>query len=357
MSAALWAAGLQPVAASDSGQGIVPAVKPDWSGVTKIYSADKGVRLEALTQARPDLLIDAVQPDGTLQVASRLAEITETAPVVGLGMCRPIETIAGTADKLIHSLGADLTDIAAKTGYTRASATLKTAVNANPDLSVGFVFGIEARRSVGRTFPPYRRTSWCGRSPTRCRTTPCGSAPPTSARAGSGSRTWPPGTRTAGRTSRCCSTGSPAMCTARGRKSARRPVPDHPQLPHVLQHPFPRPTLDYPMLISSPAKASRPRRLLTAVAATAMALALAACGSSSSSTTSSGGTVATRAVATAHGKVSVPAHPLRIVSVHSWATESPFDLGIEPVGVENSGENTWSARRTSCRAPTRTPSA
>ena len=73
------------------------------------------------------------------------------------------------------------------------------------------------------------------------------------------------------------------------------------------------------MLIPSPAEESRPRRLLTAVAATAMAmaLALAACGSSSSSTTSSGGTAATRAVATAHGKVSVPAHPLRIVSVHS----------------------------------------
>ncbi|MFJ8059199.1 ABC transporter substrate-binding protein [Streptomyces sp. NPDC096142] len=85
--------------------------------------------------------------------------------------------------------------------------------------------------------------------------------------------------------------------------------------------------------------AFRPRRLLTAVAATAMALALAACGSSSaSSTTASGGKATTRTVATAHGKVAVPTHPLRIVSVHSWATESLYDLGLKPVGVENGGE-------------------
>ncbi|WP_328685746.1 ABC transporter substrate-binding protein [Streptomyces sp. NBC_00343] len=55
------------------------------------------------------------------------------------------------------------------------------------------------------------------------------------------------------------------------------------------------------MLTSSPARASGPRRLLTAVAATAMALTLAACGSSSAST-SSGGTATARTVATAHGK-------------------------------------------------------
>ncbi|MFJ2158510.1 ABC transporter substrate-binding protein [Streptomyces sp. NPDC087856] len=91
---------------------------------------------------------------------------------------------------------------------------------------------------------------------------------------------------------------------------------------------------------SSPlAGAFRPRRLLTAVAATAMALALAACGSSSSSsTTAASGKATTRTVATAHGQVSVPTHPLRIVSVHSWATESLFDLGLKPVGVENGGE-------------------
>lgn len=47
--------------------------------------------LEALAEARPDLLIDAVQPEGTLHVASQLAEI---APVVGLNLYRPIETIA-----------------------------------------------------------------------------------------------------------------------------------------------------------------------------------------------------------------------------------------------------------------------
>ncbi|WP_329556741.1 ABC transporter substrate-binding protein [Streptomyces sp. NBC_00696] len=148
VGAALWASGLQPVAATDSGQGIVPAVRPDWSGVAKIYSADKGVRLEALAQARPDLLIDAVQPDGTLQVASQLPEISKIAPVVGLSMYRPIETIASTADRLTHSLGVDLTDTAAKAGYLRAQAELKTALDANPDLRVGFVFGID-KNTVG----------------------------------------------------------------------------------------------------------------------------------------------------------------------------------------------------------------
>ncbi|MFJ9376537.1 ABC transporter substrate-binding protein [Streptomyces sp. NPDC101455] len=148
VGAALWAAGLRPVAASDSGQGIVPAVKPDWSGVTKIHSADKGVRLEALAQARPDLLVDAVQPDGTLQVASQLPEIGKIAPVVGLSMYRPIETIAATADRLTHSLGTDPADKAAKTGYMRAHIKLKTAIDANPDLRVGFVFGID-KNTVG----------------------------------------------------------------------------------------------------------------------------------------------------------------------------------------------------------------
>ncbi|MFJ3826272.1 ABC transporter substrate-binding protein [Streptomyces nodosus] len=144
VGAALWAAGLQPVAATDSGQDIVTAVHPDWSGVTKIYSADKGVRLEALAQARPDLLIDAVQPDGTLQVTSQLSAVGDIAPVLGLSTYLPIETIAGTADRLTRSLGSPLADSAARTGYRKASTALKTAVDANPGLRVGFVFGIDA---------------------------------------------------------------------------------------------------------------------------------------------------------------------------------------------------------------------
>ncbi|MEU9971427.1 ABC transporter substrate-binding protein [Streptomyces sp. NPDC051014] len=83
---------------------------------------------------------------------------------------------------------------------------------------------------------------------------------------------------------------------------------------------------------------TRARLLRPAVAATALALALTACGSSDSGSTDAR-TAATRVVATAHGKVTVPVRPLRIVSVHSWSTESLFDLGLRPVGVENSGAN------------------
>ncbi|MFJ3826273.1 ABC transporter substrate-binding protein [Streptomyces nodosus] len=84
----------------------------------------------------------------------------------------------------------------------------------------------------------------------------------------------------------------------------------------------------------------RPRRALSAVAAAALALVLAACGSTGSDSASSddSGKAATRVVATANGKVTVPAHPLRIVSVHSWSTETLLDLGVKPVGMENSGE-------------------
>lgn len=148
VGAALWAAGLRPVAATDSGQGIIAAVGMEWDGVTKIYSADKGVKLEALAQARPDLLIDALQPDGTLQVSSQLSAVGKIAPVVGLSMYRPIEEIARTADRLTRSVGARLTDTDAKTEYEKASGSLKKAIAANPDLRVGFVFDID-KNTIG----------------------------------------------------------------------------------------------------------------------------------------------------------------------------------------------------------------
>lgn len=91
-------------------------------------------------------------------------------------------------------------------------------------------------------------------------------------------------------------------------------------------------------LESPPTRDARPfapRRLLTGLAAAATAMTLAACGSGSAADGAEPAT--TRAVTTAHGKVSVPTHPLRIVSVHAWSTESLFDLGLTPVGIENSG--------------------
>ncbi|WP_018570024.1 MULTISPECIES: ABC transporter substrate-binding protein [unclassified Streptomyces] len=96
--------------------------------------------------------------------------------------------------------------------------------------------------------------------------------------------------------------------------------------------------------LSSPAASPlrRRARLLRPALACAAALALALTATACDDSSSPGGTAgsaATRAVDTAHGKVTVPAHPLRIVSVHSWSTESLYDLGLQPVGVENSGAN------------------
>lgn len=82
---------------------------------------------------------------------------------------------------------------------------------------------------------------------------------------------------------------------------------------------------------------SRARRLAgVAAAAVAAALLLAGCSTAASGDDSSAS--ATRTVKTAKGDVAVPAHPLRIVSVHAYATESLFDLGEKPVGVEDVGE-------------------
>lgn len=83
------------------------------------------------------------------------------------------------------------------------------------------------------------------------------------------------------------------------------------------------------------------RHLLGAAALTAPAAFLAACSSGSSdsgaSTSASRSSAAQRTVSTSHGSVRVPSAPARIVSVHSWTTESLYDLGITPIGVEDSG--------------------
>jgi iron complex transport system substrate-binding protein len=142
--AALWAAGLHPVAATNSGQGIVTAVGMPKTGITQIYSADDGVNLEALAAARPDLLVDSVQADGMLQVQSANSKVSQIAPVAGVNVYNPVQQIAGTADTLTRAVGRTLDDTAAKARYTAASARLKSAVAANPKLRVGFVFDIDS---------------------------------------------------------------------------------------------------------------------------------------------------------------------------------------------------------------------
>lgn len=80
----------------------------------------------------------------------------------------------------------------------------------------------------------------------------------------------------------------------------------------------------------------RTRRLAGIALAAALATGLAACSTPAAGSGSSAAS-STRVVETAKGKVTVPTHPLRIVSVHSWTTESLLDFGEKPVGVENGG--------------------
>lgn len=87
----------------------------------------------------------------------------------------------------------------------------------------------------------------------------------------------------------------------------------------------------------TPPPPSRLRRL-GALAATAAAAALLLAGCSAPAAGNDSSAAATRTVSTAEGSVTVPTHPKRVVSIHSWTTESLYDLGVKPVAVEDSGE-------------------
>lgn len=90
------------------------------------------------------------------------------------------------------------------------------------------------------------------------------------------------------------------------------------------------------------------RRILFGLIASVVAIATVACSSSAAtdSAASSAAESASRVVATAHGEVTVPAHPKRIVSVHTWTTQPLFDYGITPVAVEKRGPDYVSKRDT-----------
>ncbi|RLP77944.1 hypothetical protein D9V32_01020 [Mycetocola tolaasinivorans] len=79
------------------------------------------------------------------------------------------------------------------------------------------------------------------------------------------------------------------------------------------------------------------RKSLLALGGAALALTLAACGTSAPGGDASAA-AETRTVKTAEGSVKIPAHPERIVSIHSFTTESLLDFGVTPIGVEDGGE-------------------
>jgi iron complex transport system substrate-binding protein len=144
VTSALWAAGLRPVAAFSSDDVTLRSVGLDLGkeGITQIGSKDFQLNLEALVGTRPDLLIDAIQQDGTLQTAGTNAQVKQIAPIIGVNMYRSVEHIVGQAERLTSSLGEPLTDVSAKATYLAAAARLRAATRANPEIRVGFVFDI-----------------------------------------------------------------------------------------------------------------------------------------------------------------------------------------------------------------------
>jgi len=69
----------------------------------------------------------------------------------------------------------------------------------------------------------------------------------------------------------------------------------------------------------------------------AAVLGLAACGSDASPADSSTAG-STRKLDSANGVVEVPAHPTRIVTIDTYSMAAMFDLGMDPVGVYDAGE-------------------
>ena len=144
VTATLWAAGLHPVAAFVGNPSIAGSVGLTLSkqGITQIGGSDFELNLEALVGAKPDLLVDALQPDGTLQTASQNAQVKQVAPIVGINMYKPIEHIVTTAENLTKAAGAKLADANAKAAYQAGAEKLRSAAKANPGVRVGFVFDI-----------------------------------------------------------------------------------------------------------------------------------------------------------------------------------------------------------------------
>lgn len=78
----------------------------------------------------------------------------------------------------------------------------------------------------------------------------------------------------------------------------------------------------------------------------ALLLGLAACGSADAGqgAAPSSATASTRQVDTVNGPVTVPADPLRIVSIQPSATATLYDVGVSPVGVYDQGSEYISPR-------------
>jgi iron complex transport system substrate-binding protein len=141
VGATLWIAGLRPVAASHSHgrPDLAAAVGMDLTGVARLGCGDAERDLALLISTRPELLVDAVQPDGALQTASTSPRLAQVAPIVGVNMHLPAGDVVGQAARLGEALGMTPADASAKVAYERATHALRSAVAANPTPRVGFV--------------------------------------------------------------------------------------------------------------------------------------------------------------------------------------------------------------------------
>lgn len=142
VTSALWAAGTRPVAAYSSDKDTETSVGLDIpkQHIIQLGTTDFQFKLEELVAAKPDLLVDAVQADGTLQTISTTPKAGDLAPVVGLNVYQPVDAIIGSADKLTSAIGFPLADAAAKADYLSAVARLREAVRSRPGVRVAFVF-------------------------------------------------------------------------------------------------------------------------------------------------------------------------------------------------------------------------
>jgi iron complex transport system substrate-binding protein len=148
VTSAMWAAGVRPVAAysSDKDTEVSVGLSIAKQKIVQLGTTDFQFKLEDLVGARPDLLIDAVQADGTLQAETQTPKVKGLAPVVGLDVYKPVDTIIGNADRLTTALGRPLADTAAKADYQAAAGRIRSAVKSNPGVRVAFVFDLGAAK-------------------------------------------------------------------------------------------------------------------------------------------------------------------------------------------------------------------
>jgi iron complex transport system substrate-binding protein len=163
VGATLWIAGLRPVAASHSHgrPNLAAAVGMDLTGVARLGCGDAERDLALLISTRPELLVDAVQPDGALQTASTSPRLAQVAPIVGVNMHLPAGDVVGQAARLGEALGMTPADPTPRVGFVSDASTVGLAVM-DPDTSpvLQTVRSLGIRLAPIHTFSANRTIDW-----------------------------------------------------------------------------------------------------------------------------------------------------------------------------------------------------